>query len=39
MPIVKCSKCGEEYDSMYSFHRCQRIREQSFQKTEEGGKW
>jgi len=22
MPIKKCSKCGEEYDSMYSFHSC-----------------
>lgn len=24
MPIVKCPKCGEEYDSMYSFHSCKK---------------
>jgi len=34
MPIVKCPKCGKEYDSMYSFHQCQRIKERKPQKTE-----
>jgi len=24
MPIVKCPKCGKEYDSMYSFHSCEK---------------
>ena len=22
MPIIKCPKCGEEYDSMYFLHSC-----------------
>lgn len=24
MPIIKCPKCGKEYDSMYSFHSCKK---------------
>lgn len=27
MPIVKCPKCGEEYNSMYSFHSCKKDKE------------
>lgn len=25
MPIVKCPKCGEEYDSIYALHSCKKV--------------
>ena len=38
MPIVKCQECGEEYDSMYSFHSCKKENKQKLDVPEETGK-
>ncbi len=38
MPIVKCPKCGKEYDTMYSFHSCKKSKKENKQEIEEGGR-
>jgi len=37
MPVTKCPKCGEEYDSFYSSHECKKELEEKREKEEE--KW
>ncbi len=32
MSIIKCPKCGEEYDSMYSFHSCGKPKKEKIKK-------
>jgi len=35
MPIVKCPKCGEEYDTLYSFHSCKKSEKDGKQAIQE----
>ncbi len=36
MPIIKCPKCGEEYDSMYSSHSCEKSKKVPSAKNKKG---
>jgi hypothetical protein len=37
MPLTKCSKCGEEYDTLYSIHECKK--EEGEKKKKEEERW
>lgn len=37
MPLIKCQKCGQEYDSFYSIHICEKT--ETEKKEKERQKW